>query len=205
MKRSLVFVSVALMLAALTPAASATEPYDWANQTDHEYSSGWVIGPCGGEAPVACVFREGAWQGVIGHGWLPVSSLPSRLVGDQAILKYIARDIVKTFEKDRAMGCPDYTFVAHPARPAEVAFADGLSIGFSLQKDGRTSELNTWRLVVEDGYVHWITVGAANKNSVCVGDPDAPIVSLTEWRTFESAFDTMAATSVFEPPTDGAG
>lgn len=196
----LIAIAGSLVVALIPAAASAAEPYDWTNQVDHEYDAGWIIGPCGGEAPVACAFRQGAWKGVIGHGALPVSNLPSGLDGDLAILKYIARDIIKSFEKDRAIGCPDYRFVADPVRPLQVAYGDGLSVGFSLERDGRTTELNTWRLVVEDGYVHWITVGAANKHQLCVGDPDAPIMSLTDWRTFEAAFDEMAANSLLGPP-----
>lgn len=199
MRRIVSLVVVVLLTVSAAPVASATDPYDWANQTDHEYANGWVVGPCGGEAPVACIFRNGRWLGVINHGAMPVSDLPDGVEGDQAVLDYVARDILRSFRKDRAIGCPGYEFQASPPASAEVAFSDGRAVGFSLTKDGATTELNTWRLAVEDGFVHWITVGAASPRA-CLGHPDAPVLSLRAWRTFEDAFDTLASTSLLGPP-----
>ncbi len=199
MRRLLVIVGVVAALAATSVAATANQPYDWGNQQDHSFNNGWVVGPCGGEAPVACVFRRGVWRSVVHHGALPLSSLPGNM-SDAEALEYVANDILKSFEEDRAIGCPDYQFVSHGIRPRVVGFGDGLGVGFSLRRDGRVTETHTWRLGVQDGYVHWITVEAMNRRS-CIGpDPDAPSLTLNEWPTFEKAFDRLAAISIFDIP-----
>lgn len=196
MRRLSAVAAMVFAISSFSAAVGAADPYDWANQTEQEFSNGWVVGPCGGDAPVACVFRDGEWRGTIYHGAMSVSELP---VGEDEALEWVAADILEVFREDRAIGCPDYEYLPHMLRARKVAFDQGASVGFSLRKDGRTTDVNPWRLVVQDGYVHFLTI-VAGSDEVCVPELEGPTMTIAEWSTFSKAFDELGAVSILNVP-----
>ncbi len=195
MRRTVLLLAACAALVSLPLAATAAEAYDWSDPHPHRYRAGWTIGPCVGSdiAPLACVSRRGSQRGVIEATAIPLSVLPPGT--DAEVLDFLAGEILAA-AADFGAGCEGWEFVAHPVRTRVVGFAEGRAVEFSLRSDGRFAQMQSYRLGIQGDHLHFTSIDVAS-DLACNVDPDFGALTPTEWRTFERAYDRLAATSIF--------
>lgn len=205
--------SLALLAAALLFAAACTGPddpppdsgahsdaitLDWGAVVEVTLDNGWVIGGCGGDAPMRCVRDGGQTIGVI-----ELLDFPA----DPDLLEAIERDEVQVwldariegnhalFAEDRAMGCgADYEYRAMETRHLEIAGSPAAAYGFSGLQGGREIERHRDYMIVHEGSL-WIVKTSASDPDGCLA---SELLEFTPARLaeFEAYLERLARGSV---------
>jgi hypothetical protein len=190
-----------LVLAACGSGPGAAVAFDWADPAPIELEGDLVVGPCagGGEAPVACVSRDGIDLALIEHGSAPRSTFPGVPTGAGAgeALEIITAGYLDSFGGDRAAGCSRWDFVPTGPAAATVAGAEGRVVGFALERGGSRTELSESRFIISDDTVHWLTLNLWDPATACLPDAERPAASPADWEGIVAAFRQVAAGSRF--------
>lgn len=148
-----------------TPSSDADEPiaFDWTTRPRVELEDGWAIVGCEGDAPFACVERDGEIVGVIELLRYPVGEQ------DPATLEARVEDYYDVFTEDRAVGCGgDYVVTADPIVAAELDGEAAVLYGFTgTYGDGTPSERHL-HAMAQHGDEIVIIAAAAHDPEGCV-------------------------------------
>jgi hypothetical protein len=174
-------------------------PFDWTDPVPIDLDGGLTVGPCagGGDAPVACLSRNGADLALIEHGTAPLSSFPDVAggSGSREALEIITTGYLESFRADRRAGCPDWDFLATGPEPATVALGEGRVVGFTLERDGERTELSESHFVISGDTVHWLTINLWHAATACLPDGERPTASPGDWDGILTAFRLVASGS----------
>jgi hypothetical protein len=190
-----------LVLAACGSGSGDAVAFDWADPAPVELDGGLMVGPCGGggEAPVACISRDGVDLALIEHGSAPLSTFPDVPAGAAAgeALEIITAGYLDSFGGDRAEGCPRWEFAPTGPEPATVAGAEGRVVGFALRRGGSRTELSESRFIISDDTVHWLTINLWDPATACLPDPERTATPVEDWELVAEVFVRVAAGSRF--------
>lgn len=181
--------------------------FDWVERPTLELPGGWTVSACEGEAPLACVTRDGEPVGFVEQLGFPVQTLPDvqealdEGLDPEQVLRLFATDELEALEEDRRAGCdPEYRVRPIGPAAAPVAGRPGLRYGFE-GVDGAGA-------VVERISKHALLTEEALFLVVASGlEPDGCLPAQGEFRVgvleeFEPQLARVVAGSRFLPPTE---
>lgn len=172
--------------------------FDWGDISDHSYR-GFDVGPCGGEAPLACVSRSGVLLGTVEHWSAPTSDFDflDGVEDPMQAIRLVADDFLRSTAESRPDECPGFGFIETRPRRTVVAGDPGFRWGFALTKDGKVVERTVTYAVVQDDVIHLLTANAAEADSCFVVEGGFTVKDLGRFRR---AFRSLAQNSLFPDP-----
>lgn len=170
-----------------SPALPVVAPVDWDDPEPTTLAGGWSLGPCEGDAPLVCFFRDGTPLGTAEISSFPADTIPavSAVLDEgrslaEALLAH-AREHLASMRDDRLRGCgAGYAFTADEPVPLTAGGQPAIKTAFS---GGATPETPTERVVrwvgLRDGRLVMVVVHATADGACVPGvGGDVPLAEL---------------------------
>ncbi len=182
------------------PPPGGVEPItlDWTAVTELTLENGWLVGGCGGDAPLRCVYDGAAAIGVVELIDFPAEAdLLAALEQGEVEAWFEARIAGNhvLFESDRQESCgADYDYQPAPTEHLTIDGSPAATYGFSGFQDGREVERSRSYLVAHEGSL-WIIISAASDPEGCMA---SELIEFTpaQLAEFEPYFDRLARGSI---------
>lgn len=186
-----------------TSAPVAVLAVDWTDpDLEVPLAEGWVLRDCEGDAPLLCVHDGATVLGIIEAGGRPVDPELADVIAEQGLeagLRSHVDGYHEAFTADRAHGCDDYRYEAHPTELVTLAGVPALRYGFSGHSSaGVEVERNVNYVTVIGDELRTITAVANTEESCVYTDVVTELVP-EELVAIQGSLDAVAAGSQLPP------
>jgi hypothetical protein len=161
----------------------------WTDPFEITLPTGWTLRDCEGKRPHLCVWDGEAFLGDIEiAGGYPLDPGEEDMT-PEALLTARAEAFLEHFGRDRAEGCPGFSFTGDPVAGASMAGIPAVRTGFTLRaEDGLVVERVVNHYALHEGEVWLVNTDAYATDGGCLGpsetDPSFPPDAMTAIERF---------------------